>query len=58
MLKKVFLVVLILGALLLSAGCGRRVVRNVCDCDCCECGDGQEERDRYDDPGEYKGWGN
>ena len=58
MIKRVFLLMLIVCMMPFSAGCGRVVVRTVCDCDCCECGGyEQDDRERYDDPGEYQGWG-
>ena len=54
--KKLILVMLTLWLMLSIAGCGTKIVRTVCDCDCCECGYDWEEPDRYDDPGEYEGW--
>lgn len=53
MSKKWIFAILIAGLMLFVAGCELVSVREVCSCDCCECGHGQNPQ--YND-GEYEGW--
>ena len=58
MFEKLFFIILIIWSiflLFLDCDTAARTTHN-CDCEYCDCEQGREEKERYDDPGEYEGY--